>query len=146
MAEPGNPHPQPQAPIATTLEEFRYLQQIYQNQYALVTQEINNRSENLRELDSAQKALENIDTIKDRNTMIPMGANTFATGKITDDRSIVVGIGAGYMVEKNIDEAKNYISKAIDQETKYINQLGKSKREVESALMEIAFKVNELSR
>ncbi len=146
MAESRNSGPQPQTPIATTLEEFRYLQQIYQNQYGLVSQELNNRTENMRELDAAQKALENIDTIKDKSTMIPVGANTFALGKITDNKSVVVGIGAGYMVEKNIEEAKNYIAKALEQETKYINQLNKNKKDVEAALMEIAFKVDELSR
>jgi prefoldin alpha subunit len=145
MVESRHSSPQPQAPIATTLEELRYLQQIYQNQYGLVSQEINNRSENLRELDSAQQTLENIDIIKDKSTLVSTGASTFAFGKITDNKSVVIGIGAGYMVEKSIDEAKNYISKAIEQESKYITQLNKSKKEVEAALIEIEVKVDELS-
>lgn len=145
MAESKNPSLQ-QPPAATTIEEFRYLQQIYQNQYMLVNRELSTRSENLGELYSAQQTLENIDAIKDKGTMVPIGANVFAAGKVTDNKSIVVGIGAGYMVEKNIDEAKNYISKAIEQETKNVNQLNKNKKGVEAALMEIEYKINELSR
>jgi prefoldin alpha subunit len=146
MADSKSAGQQPQSPVATTVEEFRYLQQIYQNQYLLINQEIGNRSENLRELDSAQKALENMDALKGKSTLIPMGASTFATGTITDGKSVVIGIGAGYMMEKNVDDAKNYISKAIEQETKFINQLNKNKKDVEAALMEIAYKINDLSR
>lgn len=146
MAASKIPAPQPQVPTPKTIEEFRYLQQIYQNQYMLINQELSNRALNLRELDSAQKTLENISTLEGKGTLIPIGANTFATGKITDNKSIAVGIGAGFLVEKNVDEAKNYISKAIEQENKYLTQLVKNKKDTEVALMELEYKINELSR
>ncbi|MFI5412511.1 MAG: prefoldin subunit alpha [Candidatus Micrarchaeales archaeon] len=143
MAE--SKEPKGSVPMASSLEEFRYMQQIYQNQYMALAQEINSRVEALRELDNAQKSIEDLDILKERKTLIPIGADTFIAGRITDENTVVLGIGAGYFVEKNIDHAKGYISKAIEKETQSINKLNKNKKEVESALMEIAYKVEELS-
>jgi prefoldin alpha subunit len=143
MADEKNP--KEQRPLATTLEEFRYLQQLYQNQYMSLAQELNGRMEMLKQLDTAQKTLEDIDSIKERDALVPVGYGTFAKGRILGSDTVMLSIGAGFMVEKSIAEAEAHIAKALDGETKYINKLNKSKRELESALTEISYKIEELS-
>ncbi len=136
---------EPQRPMASTLEEFRYLQQVYQNQYMALTQELSGSADRLRELDAAQKTLENMDSVKEKDTLVSIGYGTYVNSRITNGDTVLVSVGAGYMVEKKVDEAKAYISSALDQETTSINKLNKAKKELESALIEIAYKIDELS-
>lgn len=143
MAEQKDPKEPRQ--LASSIEEFRYLQQVYQSQYMALAQEMSTRAESLRELDNVQKTLEDMDMIKEMDTLIPIGSETYTKGKIMDGDSVVVGIGAGYFVEKDIASAKNYISNALEKETLNINKLSKNKRELESALIEISYKIEELS-
>jgi prefoldin alpha subunit len=143
MAEQKDP--EERRPLASNIEEFRYLQQVYQTQYMALAQEMSTRAESLRELDNVQKTLEDIDMIKERETMVPIGSDTYVQGKIINGDSVVVGIGAGFFIEKDIASAKNYISKALEKETSNINKLNKNKRELESALLEISYKIEELS-
>ncbi len=141
----GEKNPKESRPMATTIEEFRYLQQVYQNQYMMLAQELSNRSDTLKQLDTALKTLEDMDMIKERDTLVPIGYGTYTKGRILGGDKVILGIGAGYMLEKNIDEAKGFITKALDGETKYINKLTKTKKELEAALMDIAYKMEELS-
>lgn len=141
---PQKPQKQ-QQPAGNTIEELRYLQQLYQNQYVGIAQEINIAIDALRTLDNVQGTLENIDTLNGKNSLVPVGPSTYLDGKITNAKSVVIGIGAGYLVEKDIDGAKSYISKMTEKETQHINRLNKAKREIEGALMEISYKADELS-
>lgn len=127
-------------------EELQYLYQIYQSQYNNLGQEIGTRLDVLRQLDGAQKALEEMDAIKGKNTLIPVGADVYIDGKVNAGKTVIVGIGAKYLVEKPIDDAKGYVSKAMEKETDYINKLAKSRKEVEASLMDISYKLQELSR
>ena len=137
----------PKAPAAGTpsADQLRYLQQIYQNQYMAMAQELNGAIEVLQNLETVLTTLEGMSNLKDKNTLIPIGPSVYMDGKITNAKSVVLGIGAGYMVEKDVDSAKGYITKMIDKETQHINRLNKSKKELEAALMEISYKVDELA-
>ncbi len=128
-----------------TMEELRYIQQMYNNQYMSLANEVNARLELLKDCETAQKTLENVSEIKDKNTMQPIGHGVFASGKITNDKTFVVAVGAGFFVEKDINGAKAFIAKEMEEEQQHLNRLGRTKRELEAALMEISYKINELS-
>ncbi len=129
----------------SSLEEFRYLQQIYQNQYMMLAEQITGHTDRLREFEATRLSLENIDSLKERGALIPMGSNTFVNGRIADEDTVLVGIGAGYFAEKNIDKAKGYISSMITKEEESIKKLATNKKELEKALIEISYKIEELS-
>ncbi len=130
---------------ANTIEELRYLQQIYQNQYSLVGQEIDSRLAALEELGRSLKTLENADSVAGKGSLIHVGASVYMTGTISKAKSVVVGVGAGYLVEKSVDEAKGYISDINEREVQSINKLNKTKKDIESALVEISYKAEEMS-
>lgn len=134
----------PQAPRENTLEELRYLQQIYQNQYVTLANDINDRLEALRNFTSTQQTLENVDTVVNKNLLLGLGGGAYANGKIIDQKSFVISIGAGFMIEKDIAGAKAYVAKAIDRSTQNINRLNKSKKDLENAIIEVSYKIEEL--
>ncbi len=139
-----NPN-QSQQRSGATPDELKYMQHLYQNQYVLITQELNSRIQALGEITNSQATLERIDMVKKKKALVPIGAETYLDGTISDSEAVVVGVGAGYLVEKDVAGAKAHIAKAIEKETQYINKLMKSKKELEAALMEVSYKLEELA-
>jgi prefoldin alpha subunit len=128
------------------LEELRYIQQIYQNQYSVVGKELEGKNISIRELDAAQRSLESIDSIKDKEALMPVGYDVYLHARIAESSKPLVGVGAGYLVEKEVDEAKQYIAKEIEKKTKEINNLMRAKKEIEAALIEISYRIDEAAR
>ena len=152
MAAPNvNPPNKPQAASPqqpsrqSQLEELRYMHQIYQNQYMSIANEISTRLEALKNFQNTQQTLENIDAIVNKNLLLGLGGGAYASGTMTNPKSVVVSVGGGFLVEKEISHAKGYVAKAVDNTTNTINQLTKNRREIERALLEIAYRIEELS-
>ena len=141
----GRPQAAPQPSRSDQIDELRYMHQIYQNQYASIASEISTRLEALKNFQNTQQTLENIDTIVNKGMLLGLGGGAYASGTITNPKSIVVNVGAGFLVEKDIAGAKGYVAKAVDNTTNAISQLTKNRRELERVLMEIAYRIEELS-
>ena len=140
QAPPKQPQPQP------SLQELQYVHQLYQSQYQLLNQEMNAKLDALRQISEAQRALENANEFKDKNTLIHVGAAVYMHGKMTAPEKILVAVGSGYLIEKDIDQAKAHIAKLLDKESKALDKMAKSKRELEAAIIEISYRMEELSR
>lgn len=122
-------------------EELRYMQQVYQNQYSVLSNSINMILRELQELNSAQRTLENIDLVEGKETLTGIGGDFYLVGSIKDPKSVLVGIGAGYVVEKETDPAKTFVANLIKKHTESLNRLTKNRRELENALIEISYRL-----
>ncbi|MGD0510252.1 MAG: prefoldin subunit alpha [Candidatus Micrarchaeaceae archaeon] len=123
------------------MEELRYMQQVYQNQYSILTNSLNIVLRELQELNTAQKTLENIDLVEGKDTLTGIGGDFYLVGRIHNTKSALVGIGAGYVVEKETDSAKTHVADLIKKHTDELNKLTKNRRELENALMEISYRI-----
>ncbi|MCW6160483.1 MAG: prefoldin subunit alpha [Candidatus Micrarchaeales archaeon] len=142
---PKKPQPAAQSSSGEQLDELRYMHQIYQNQYASIASEISTRLDALKNFQNTQQTLENIDAVVNKNLLLGLGGGAYASGTITNQNSVVVNVGGGFLVEKDIDSAKGYVAKAIDNTTNAINQLTKDRRELERVLLEIAYRIEAIS-
>lgn len=133
----GNPKQQ-------SLEELKYIQEVYQNQYAVASNSINLALQELQELNSAQKTLENSAIIEGREVIMGIGSDFYAFSKIPDAKRFIVAVGANYLVEKETDSAKQYVAEKIKRGNESLNKLMKSRKELESALLDISYKINSL--
>ncbi|MDE1870764.1 MAG: prefoldin subunit alpha [Candidatus Micrarchaeota archaeon] len=124
-----------------SMEELRYIQQVYQNQYAMINNSINMVLRELQELNSAQKTLENIGLVKGKDTLTGIGGDFYLVGKVEDQSKVLVGIGEGYVIEKDTDSAKTHAAELIKKRTEDLNRLTKNKKEVESALLEVSYRI-----
>lgn len=127
----------------TNIDELRYIRQIYQNQYTEITSELEAKVMLMKELDMTQRSLESISEIEGKNTLMPIGYDVYLNAHIEKNNHALIGVGAGCIVDKSIDEAKGYIAKAVEKETKSLNNLMRAKKEVESALIEVSYKIEE---
>ena len=118
-------------------EELAYLEGVYQNQYVMVGNAINSSLEELRELNSAAEALENMEKLSGKESFNSIGADFYLKSQIKTDTKVIVGVGGGFMVEKDNDAAKQTVRKRVDAKNEMISKLVKNRKELEAAMVEI---------
>jgi prefoldin alpha subunit len=129
---------------AAGVEELRYMQQVYQNQYAVASNSINMLLQELQELNSVQKTMENADILEGKSLLTNIGADTFMFSSVQDTKTMLMAVGAGYVVEKDIDSAKARVAALIQKRTESLNRIIKSRKEVEAALIEISYRLDSI--
>jgi prefoldin alpha subunit len=106
------------------LSELSEKHQVYKHQAESISQQINVVGITIRDVESA---LTTITALKDEpagiETLVPIGFGSFVKANLINTDTIVVGVGAGVSVEKNIDDAKSFLEKRQDELTKYQEQL-----------------------
>ena len=128
------------------IDELRYMQQVYQNQYAALNSSMNMQMQEVQMLSAVQNTLENNDMMKGKETLMHIGASVYMKTAAKGSDSVIVSIGGGYLVEKGIDEAKGYVSKMITKKTDILNSMAKSRKELQNALIDISYKMEKAIR
>jgi prefoldin alpha subunit len=128
------------------LEEMRYMQQVYQNQYAMLNNSVSMQVQEVQMLGAVQRTLESSDMLKGKETLMHVGGSVYMKTSVKDSGHAIVSVGAGYLVEKNIDEAKGYVSAMVAKKTELVNNLAKNRKELQAALIELSYKIESASR
>lgn len=106
------------------LQELSVRYQQYQSQAESITQQMNMVQLTIRDVDTA---LVTIAALKDqpsgKEIMVPIGFGTMVKATLTDTNKVVIGIGAGVSVEKNLEDAKALLEKRKEELIKYHEQL-----------------------
>jgi prefoldin alpha subunit len=124
------------------LNELGYARQVYQNQYALVNNSTQMVLQEMRELSASQHTLENMELLNGKESLISTGAGIYIRAVPKDTGAVLVEVGGNYVVEKSVDDAKVFVSKQVEMKTAILNKLLKNKRELESALIDIEYKMD----
>jgi len=124
------------------LSELNYLHQVYVEQYNEVNKLLNERLNTLNSFYMMQDVFENIDLIGNSELILPIGEIGFATTQMKDNKKILMSVGAGFLIEEDIENAKRITSKYIAKESSEIEKLQKNKRDIEKALTEITYNLN----
>lgn len=139
-----------QAPEVGTKEEqaytLQYLQQLYQNQYSAIANDMNRSVQYLNELNGVQKTLESAPMANGKDALISIGANAYINSKVKKLDSILVGVGAGYVVEKDIEEAKGFIVGKVEKVTALFNRLLKNRNELRDAIVDVTSRLDALNQ
>ena len=106
------------------LAELSEKHQVYKYQAESISQQINVVGITIKDVETA---ITTITTLKEETagteTLVPIGFGSFVKANLVNTDTIVVGVGAGVSVEKNIDDAKSFLEKRKDELTKYQEQL-----------------------
>ncbi len=106
------------------LEVLSEKHEVYQYQAESLAQQINMVKLTIRDVETA---LTTITALKDepagKETLVPVGFGSFVKATLTSTDTVVVGVGAGVSVEKNIDDAKSFLEKKKEELNKYLEQL-----------------------
>jgi prefoldin alpha subunit len=98
--------------------EMRYLEQTAET----LQQRISMVNAAITDLTYASMTLEGIETEKENaELLVPIGGNSYIKAKIVDTNKIIVGLGAGVSVEKNLIDAKATLKERLEDLTKTMN-------------------------
>ncbi len=130
--------------ISKEIDELRYVQQMYQNQYYILSQQLDELTAVYAGAANTKEILGSMQSLKGKESLIPAGSGFYATGKVSDDKNVLVPIGASYTISMSIESAKALLDKRSARYTKEIEKLTAAKRNAEKSINEISYRLNEL--
>jgi len=77
---------------------------------------------------------------KGKEILVPLTDSMYVPGRMADTGSVLVDIGTGYFVEKNIEDAKDYFKRRViyvTEQMEKIQLLGLEKSKIRAATMDV---------
>ena len=131
-------------------EEFRKIAaeiRLLESTAQAVQSRINFVNAALTELNLAKMNLEGLEKEKiETSLLVPIGGGSYIKAKIESTEKIVVGIGAGVAVEKTFNEAKEILSKRIEELEKLYGRLQQQLAQIGQKIQEDRAKLEEISQ
>tara|TARA_B110000014_G_scaffold238875_1_gene205860 strand:- start:366 stop:752 length:387 start_codon:yes stop_codon:yes gene_type:complete len=87
--------------------------QMLENLFGELTQKENSIINIIREANSAIHSIKGINTQSESDSLVPLGLGTFMKSKINSNEKIIINIGSGVAVEKNHNDAVNYLESRL---------------------------------
>ena len=114
----------------------------YKERAEALTRQVQVLRVSLEEVTMAADALKAFQNAKEGDEiMVPIGASSFITVKVTSNRNVVVDIGSSISVEKEVDDAINYmegngaeISEALKKTADALNETQQTLNNLASAI------------
>jgi prefoldin alpha subunit len=88
------------------LEEIINELNAYKAQADMLNQQVETLKATIADMSIAQETLESIKGKQSPETLVPIGAGSFLITEIKNTEEVIVGLGSGAAVKKNIDDAK----------------------------------------
>jgi prefoldin alpha subunit len=94
-------------------QQLLYQMQMLENLFGELTQKENSIINIIREANSAIHSIKGINTQSESDSLVPLGLGTFMKSKINSNEKIIINIGSGVAVEKNHNDAVNYLESRL---------------------------------
>ncbi|MCD6509223.1 MAG: prefoldin subunit alpha [Thermoprotei archaeon] len=123
-----------EAEVQRLLYEYDYLQRLAQ----LIRARLDTLNMLRTNLTNAREAL---NALKDKNEghelLIPIGGGVYIYGSLENAKSVLVDLGAGYVIERSFDTAIEYINTRL-------NEIDKSMKDLVNQLNQVTGKLSEI--
>ncbi len=122
-----------------SLEEVRYMAQLYNDRYTALNTEIKELVADIGSLSNSKKTLTEFDSIKGKRILTPISniMQIFSTAEASN--KVLVNVGGGYVLEKSIAEAQQFLDKVLDEKNKQLAEMSKEKDAVENVLLRLSY-------
>ena len=128
------------------LEQLKYLYDAYTRQYEAIVGEISNYLMISAAYDRNLETLNKLDTIQNSNMLVSLEAGTFMQVDVKEVKTLITNVGAGYMVEKSVEEAKEFLSTNSIKIQQSVNALVSQRQKVEKEVLDLSFRLNAMSQ
>lgn len=121
------------------LNEKYMLYQVLSQNLEKLKQQIELVEQQLMELKSTMLSMEDVNKLDGTNEiLVPMGSGCFSRGMITDSKKILIGVGAGVFLDREMESAKTLLNDRF-------NEIEKAGMEIEEHMKNIAGQMNTLA-
>lgn len=112
------------AQVQKLLEEKGYEFEMLRQQLAGIDQELQELHDRIGQFEGAKLTLEGLkDTKKGTDLLIPLGEGLFLKAGINNVKDVLIGVGSGVIVGKEMSKAIEYVQERIDEADTLINRL-----------------------
>ena len=136
----SKPNPSPSANQATQdqveqqlnqlVSEIRLLEQYYNE----VSQKIQSASAEYSDMRSAIQSIDGLAKNSNGDFLIPIGGGLLLPASNLDPKKIILSVGAGVAIEKDLDSAKAFLQTRVKEFEAGLNTLDQQRREISSRL------------
>ena len=77
---------------------------------------------------------------KDKEILVPLTGSMYVPGKLSEPEKVIVDVGTGYYVEKDINGANEYFTKKVKYVTEQMEKvqaIGNEKNKIREAVMDV---------
>lgn len=126
--------------------QLRYLQNIYSQQYEVIENEIATFGIAMGSVQRNIDLLEKKAKIENSNILINGEGGTYIEASIKSINKLIVYVGAGYLVEKGAEEAKDFLKGNEKKQEEALKRLIGDKQKIEKELVDISYKLSLLEQ
>lgn len=126
------------------LNKLFYLQSIYNQQYEAIMNELTTFGLAQAALKRNINLLENKDKVKGSNVLINAEGGTYIEANVKEMSKVITYVGAGYMVEKKVEQAKEFLNKSLETSEVQIKKLLAEKQKLEDELIGIQYMIEKI--
>jgi len=106
---------------------------------------INMLQSHIKELMVAKETIENIQKSDEgQEVLFPLGGGSFTYGKLTDNKNVIINIGANVVVKHNIENASALMDSRLTEMKELLNKTSSSYSEITNAMANLEQKGREI--
>lgn len=125
-------------------QQLMYQLQMIESYYNDTLQRENTLITVLREATSAIESLKSLKQQPDSETLVPIGMGTYVKTKISSIDKIVLNVGSGVAMEKNNEDAVNYLESRVKEIEVALKDNSSRKQDLENRLEQGKAELNKL--
>lgn len=126
------------------IEQLRYMQNVYAEQYELLGNEVTTLSMAINTVRKDVDLIENMDKVVNSEVLFNSQGNIYMTANVGKVSSVVVYVGANYLIEKNLDEAKGFLKENLEKQEAGLRKLVSERQKIEKELFDISYKLSSM--
>lgn len=128
------------------LNRLFYMQNLYNQNYEAIMNEIASFGMAQAALRRNIRVLESKDQVKGSSILVNAEGGTYIEASVKDLSKVITYVGAGYLVDKSIDQAKAFVAKNIESGDSQLKKLSEDKQQLENELVRIQYEIERLQQ
>jgi prefoldin alpha subunit len=132
--------------LADAQAQLRYLQNVYSQQFELLENEIATFSLAMNSVQRNLELLHNKNRLEKSKALINGDGGLYIEASISPLERVIMYVGAGYLVEKSPEEAKEFLQSNAKKQEEAAKKLTAERQKIEKQLFDIAYQLSILEQ